>query len=84
MEKVVADAERAVAEALEKQFSEFLSPLKESKISPLKYVQRLTKKGTSNLYSVPKEVCLLLFLIFMFSELFVREYFKTCFSLEFF
>ncbi|VVB09773.1 unnamed protein product [Arabis nemorensis] len=60
LEKVIADAERALIEALEKQFSEVLSPLKESKIFALKYVQRLTKTGTSNLYSVPKELGVLL------------------------
>lgn len=56
--KVVADTERAMLEALEKQFFEVLNPLKDSKISALKYVQRLTKKGT---YSVPKEVRFLCF-----------------------
>ncbi|XP_056846428.1 uncharacterized protein LOC108835716 isoform X2 [Raphanus sativus] len=53
LEEVVADSERAMLEALEKQFFEVLNPLKDSKISALKYVQRLTKKGT---YSVPKEL----------------------------
>lgn len=65
--KLVADVERSIIEALEKQFSEVLSPLKESKVSPLKYVQRLTKTGQSNLYGVPKEVCLLCFLTFQVS-----------------
>lgn len=60
--KVVADVERAIIETLEKQFSEVLSPLKESKIPALKYVHRLAKKGQfNNLYSVPKEVYLLCF-----------------------
>ncbi|VVB06878.1 unnamed protein product [Arabis nemorensis] len=58
--KVVADEERAIVEALEKQFSEVLSPLKENKIIPLKYVQRLTKKDTYDLYSVPTELGVLL------------------------
>lgn len=52
------DTERAMLEALEKQFSEVLNPLKDSKITVLKYVQTLTKKGT---YAVPKEVCFLCF-----------------------
>ncbi|ESQ40995.1 hypothetical protein EUTSA_v10015247mg [Eutrema salsugineum] len=56
LERVVADSERVMIEALEKQFSEILSPLKDSKTCPLKYVQRLTKIGTSHLYSVPKEL----------------------------
>nr|VDD34137.1 unnamed protein product [Brassica oleracea] len=53
LEKVVVDTERAMLEALEKQFSEVLNPLKDSKITVLKYVQTLTKKGT---YAVPKEL----------------------------
>ncbi|XP_009122050.1 uncharacterized protein LOC103846803 isoform X1 [Brassica rapa] len=53
LEEVVVDTERAMVEALEKQFYEILNPLKDSKISALKYVQRLTKRGT---YSVPKEL----------------------------
>ncbi|WZZ22695.1 hypothetical protein YC2023_124082 [Brassica napus] len=53
LEEVVVDTERAMVEALERQFYEILNPLKDSKISALKYVQRLTKKGT---YSVPKEL----------------------------
>ncbi|KAG5377066.1 hypothetical protein IGI04_041662 [Brassica rapa subsp. trilocularis] len=53
LEEVVVDTERAMVEALEKQFYEILNPLKDSKISALKYVQRLTKKGT---YYVPKEL----------------------------
>ncbi|CAN8299058.1 unnamed protein product [Cochlearia groenlandica] len=60
LEKVVADTERAMVEALEKQYSEVLSPLTDNKISALKYVHRLTKKGTSNLYTAPKELGVLL------------------------
>ncbi|EOA22210.1 hypothetical protein CARUB_v10002794mg [Capsella rubella] len=60
LEKFVADVERDIIEALEKQFSEVLSPLKESKVSAMKYVQKLTKKGHSNLYTVPKELGVLL------------------------
>lgn len=57
--KVVADAEKAIVEAMEKQFTEILSPLKESKIFGLKIVKKFTK-GTPNPYSVPNEVCCLL------------------------
>ncbi|XP_010463075.1 PREDICTED: uncharacterized protein LOC104743712 isoform X2 [Camelina sativa] len=59
LEKVVADSEKAIVEAMEKQFAEILSPLKESKIFGLKIVQKLTK-GTPNPYSVPKELGVLL------------------------
>ncbi|VVB18127.1 unnamed protein product [Arabis nemorensis] len=59
LEKVVADAEKAIVEAMEKQFAEILSPLKESKIFGLKIVQKFTK-GTPNPYSVPKELGVLL------------------------
>jgi hypothetical protein len=60
LEKVVADSEKAIVEAMEKQFTEILSPLKESKIFGLKIVKKFTK-GTPNPYSVPKEVCRLLY-----------------------
>ncbi|XP_010484364.1 PREDICTED: uncharacterized protein LOC104762712 isoform X2 [Camelina sativa] len=59
LEKVVADSEKAIVEAMEKQFAEILSPLKESKIFGLKIVQKFTK-GTPNPYSVPKELGVLL------------------------
>uniref|UniRef100_A0A1J3H0H0 Uncharacterized protein n=1 Tax=Noccaea caerulescens TaxID=107243 RepID=A0A1J3H0H0_NOCCA len=59
LEKVVADAEKAIVEAMEKQFTEILSPLKESKIFGMKIVQKFTK-GTPNPYSVPKELGVLL------------------------
>ncbi|CAH2043347.1 unnamed protein product [Thlaspi arvense] len=59
LEKVVADAEKAVVEAMEKQFTEIISPLKESKIFGMKIVQKFTK-GTPNPYSVPKELGVLL------------------------
>lgn len=57
--KVVADAEKAIVEAMEKQFAEIISPLKESKIFGLKIVQKFTK-GAPNPYAVPKEVMFLL------------------------
>ncbi|CAH8374965.1 unnamed protein product [Eruca vesicaria subsp. sativa] len=59
LEKVVADAEKAIVEAMEKQFAEIISPLKESKIFGLKIVQKFTK-GTPNPYAVPKELGVLL------------------------
>ncbi|KAG7535580.1 hypothetical protein ISN45_Aa08g029930 [Arabidopsis thaliana x Arabidopsis arenosa] len=59
LEKVVADAEKAIVEAMEKQFTEILSPLKESKIFGLKIVKKFTK-GTPNPYSVPNELGVLL------------------------
>lgn len=62
--KVVADAEKAIVEAMEKQFAEIISPLKESKIFGLKIVKKFTK-GAPNPYAVPKEVCDSLFIIFV-------------------
>ncbi|XP_023639737.1 uncharacterized protein LOC17874910 isoform X2 [Capsella rubella] len=59
LEKVVADSEKAIVEAMEKQFADILSPLKESKIFGLKIVQKFTK-GTPNPYCVPKELGVLL------------------------
>ncbi|CAN6983094.1 unnamed protein product [Brassica oleracea var. botrytis] len=59
LEKVVADAEKAIVEAMEKQFAEIISPLKESKIFGLKIVKKFTK-GAPNPYAVPKELGVLL------------------------
>ncbi|KAL0677415.1 hypothetical protein Bca4012_005396 [Brassica carinata] len=59
LEKVVADAEKAIVEAIEKQFAEIISPLKESKIFGLKIVKKFTK-GAPNPYAVPKELGVLL------------------------
>ncbi|CAN6812919.1 unnamed protein product [Brassica oleracea] len=59
LEKVVADAEKAIVEAMEKQFTEIISPLKESKIFGLKIVKKFTK-GAPNPYAVPKELGVLL------------------------
>lgn len=57
--KAVADVEKAIVEALDKQYADVLSPLKEN-LTPkkfgLKYVQKLTKR-TVNPYTVPDEVC---------------------------
>lgn len=55
------DIEKAVIEALDKQFSDVVTPLKENlapKMFGLKYVQMLAKR-TTNPYVVPPEVCLL-------------------------
>ncbi|CAN7024066.1 hypothetical protein IGI04_024069 [Brassica rapa subsp. trilocularis] len=59
LEKVVADAEKAIVEGMEKQFAEIISPLKESKIFGLKIVKKFTK-GAPNPYAVPKELGVLL------------------------
>lgn len=56
--KVVADVEKAILEALEKQYADVLSPLKDNlatKIMGLKYVQKFAKR-TVNTYIVPGEV----------------------------
>lgn len=57
--KAVADVEKAVVEALDKQYADVLSPLKEN-LAPkkfgLKYVQKLAKRSASA-YTVPDEVC---------------------------
>lgn len=56
--KAIADVEKAIVEALDKQYADVLSPLKEN-LAPkkfgLKYVQKLTKRSVSS-YAVPDEV----------------------------
>uniref|UniRef100_A0A0D3EGF9 Uncharacterized protein n=1 Tax=Brassica oleracea var. oleracea TaxID=109376 RepID=A0A0D3EGF9_BRAOL len=47
LEEVVVDTERAMVEALERQFYEILNPLKDSKISALKYVQSRDSRCSS-------------------------------------
>lgn len=57
-EKAVADIEKAIVDALEKQYADVLSPLKEN-LAPkkfgLKYMQKLTKRSVCP-YVVPDEV----------------------------
>lgn len=56
--KAIADVEKAIVEALDKQYADVLSPLKEN-LSPkkfgFKYVQKLAKRSV-NPYTVPDEV----------------------------
>lgn len=69
--KVIADTERAILDALDKQYADVLSPIKDNlnpKIFGLKYVQKLAK-GTTNIYFVPDEVCVL----FFFTCIFLNE-----------
>ena len=57
-EKAVADVEKAIVDALEKQYADVLAPLKEN-LAPkrfgLKYVQKLARRNVSA-YMVPDEV----------------------------
>lgn len=58
IKKAIADVEKAIIESLDKQYADFLSPLKDSlapKIFGLKYVQKFAKR-TGELYIVPDEV----------------------------
>ncbi|PON38807.1 pesticidal crystal cry8Ba protein [Parasponia andersonii] len=58
LENAIADVEKATFEAVEKQFTDVISPLKDNltnKIFGLKYVQKLSK-GTVNIYLVPDEL----------------------------
>lgn len=62
LENVIADTERAILDALDKQYADVLSPIKDNlnpKIFGLKYVQKLAK-GTTNIYFVPDELGILL------------------------
>ncbi|XP_052190271.1 uncharacterized protein LOC127799978 isoform X2 [Diospyros lotus] len=58
LEKAIADVEKAILEALDKQYGDVLSPLKENmtpKKFGLKYVQKLAKRSVSP-YLVPDEL----------------------------
>ncbi|KAK7301122.1 hypothetical protein RJT34_11983 [Clitoria ternatea] len=62
LENAIADVEKAIVEALDKQYADVLSPLKESmapKKFGLKYVQKLAKR-TPCAYVVPDELGILL------------------------
>ncbi|XP_015874207.3 uncharacterized protein LOC107411178 [Ziziphus jujuba] len=62
LEHAIADVEKAIVEALDKQYADVLSPLKEN-LAPkkfgLKYVQKLAKRSVSS-YVVPDELGVLL------------------------
>ncbi|KAM7253374.1 hypothetical protein ACFE04_008816 [Oxalis oulophora] len=62
LENAIADIEKAVVEALDKQYADVLAPLKENmapKKFGLKYVQKFTKRSVSA-YVVPGELGILL------------------------
>ncbi|XP_023750462.1 uncharacterized protein LOC111898824 [Lactuca sativa] len=62
LENAIADIEKAIIEALDKQYADVIAPLKENmtpKKFGLKYVQKLTKRTTSP-YVVPPELGILL------------------------
>ncbi|XP_023524025.1 uncharacterized protein LOC111788085 isoform X1 [Cucurbita pepo subsp. pepo] len=62
LEQAIADVEKALVEALDKQYADVLAPLKEN-LAPkkfgLKYVQKLAKRTPSS-YTVPDELGILL------------------------
>ncbi|KAF9601577.1 hypothetical protein IFM89_020433 [Coptis chinensis] len=62
LENAIADVEKAIVEALEKQYSDVISPLKDN-LAPKKfgfrYIQKLAKR-TDCVYSVPEELGILL------------------------
>lgn len=62
LESAIADVEKAIVEALEKQYADVLAPLKENlapKKLSFKYVQKLTKRNVIA-YTVPDELGILL------------------------
>lgn len=62
LENAIADIEKAILDALEKQYADVLAPLKEkttARKSALKYVQEFTKRSTCP-YVVPNELGILL------------------------
>ncbi|KAK4274158.1 hypothetical protein QN277_017432 [Acacia crassicarpa] len=62
LENAIADIEKAIVEALDKQYADVLSPIKENmnpKKFGLKYVQKLTKRSAPS-YVVPSELGILL------------------------
>ncbi|KAK1396035.1 Pesticidal crystal cry8Ba [Heracleum sosnowskyi] len=63
LENAIADIEKAVVEALDKQYADVVSPLKENmapKKFGLKYVQQKLVKRSGGLYVVPEELGILL------------------------
>lgn len=57
LSKAVADVERAIVKALEKQYNDILTPLKDSIPKRLNmHVQKLTRRQSTTLYSVPNQV----------------------------
>ncbi|KAK9285459.1 hypothetical protein L1049_024652 [Liquidambar formosana] len=57
LENAVANVERAIIKALEKQYSDILTPLKDSIPKRLNmHVQKLTRRQSTTLYSVPNQL----------------------------
>ncbi|CAK7349180.1 unnamed protein product [Dovyalis caffra] len=57
LENAVADVERAIVKALEKQYNDILTPLKDSIPKRLNMqVQKLTRRQSTSLYSVPNQL----------------------------
>ena len=58
LHQAISDVEKAIVEALDKQYAEVVSPLKEN-LAPkkfgLKYMQKLAKRSVCS-YTVPDEV----------------------------
>jgi len=90
-QQAVADIEKAIVEALDKQYADVISPLKESmgpkKFGLNKYVQKLAKRSTCA-YVVPDEVSWIsekLEILFFYKQIFYTLFeLVTFFSLEFF
>ncbi|KAK6237922.1 hypothetical protein QUC31_003391 [Theobroma cacao] len=61
LENAIADVERAIIKALERQYADVLAPLKDSLAPKIfgKYVHKFTK-GTASIYIVPDELGILL------------------------
>ncbi|XVF17335.1 hypothetical protein REPUB_Repub10bG0111800 [Reevesia pubescens] len=62
LEIAIADVEKAIIKALERQYADVLTPLKDSLAPKIfgKYVQKFTKGGTAGTYIVPDELGVLL------------------------
>ncbi|KAL3699757.1 hypothetical protein R1sor_017779 [Riccia sorocarpa] len=63
LENAVADVERAIISAIEKQYSDVLTPLKDVMITKkfsLQYMQKLTRRRSICLYSVPSQLGVML------------------------
>ncbi|KAL2652043.1 hypothetical protein R1flu_020171 [Riccia fluitans] len=63
LENAVADVERAIISAIEKQYSDVLTPLKDVMITKkfsIQYMQKLTRRRSICLYSVPSQLGVML------------------------
>lgn len=77
--KAVANVERAIIKALEKQYNDILTPLKDSIQKKLNMqVQKLTRRQSMKIYYVPNQVSTLIYVFRCFASIFSHQEFNRC------